>query len=123
MKLEVGMFVRTYNGKIFKIINVKQIRLSHKLCIEGYDGKSSVYFGIKNIKKAKHKLTELIEINDIVQIRENIDNYSKSYFIGIDEMSTLKAMKERMKNSNLILESILTKEQFENYCYKSGDKN
>lgn len=123
MKLEVGMYVRTYSGKLFKIINVKQIKIFHKLCIEGYDGQSSVYFGIKNIKKAKHKLTELIEINDIVQIRENIDNYSKSYFIGIDEMSTLKAMTERMKNNNLILESILTKEQFDNYCYRNGDKN
>ncbi len=119
MKLEIGMYVRTDLGEIGKVTSIADDNFNEF----GLNGQfyNSESFLKGNEIKASHNIIDLIEINDIVQIKENIDNYSKSYFIGIDEMATLRTMEERIENKNLILESILTREQFENNCYKIGD--
>ena len=121
MKLEVGMYVRLINndGMLGKIITITNSNNNFvEIQFQNIKMEIPTFF----IKKASHNIIDLIELNDIVQIKENIDNHSKSYFIGIDEMATLRTMEERIKNNNLILESILTKEQFENNCYTIGDE-
>ena len=127
MKIEAGMYVRTKKG-IAKVTDIDD------LDNVAWTDRKDIYFGVikdyislewkiyddDTVLNVSHNIIDLIEINDIVQIKESIDNYSKSYFIGIDEKTTLQAMKERIENNNLILESVLTKEQFENNCYKIG---
>ena len=127
MKLEVGMYVRTKDGikQIYKIDNNKtKWKYLYKLRHQDEDG--TIDLGMlcddNIIGEPSFDIIDLIEINDIVQLKESTDNYSKSYFIGIDEMATLRTMEERIENNNLILESILTKEQFENNCFRIGDK-
>ncbi len=115
MKLELGMYVRT--KELHEVVIVKVLKVTN----DGFNADNNMFYEFSEVIKASHNIIDLIEVDDIVQIKESIDNYSKSYFIGIDEMATLRTIKERIENGNLILENVLTKEQFENNCYKIGD--
>ena len=101
MKLEVGMYVRTINGKIWIITSQKAIS-GHR----------------KDIIKASHNIMDLIEVGDIISFYEDIDNYKKQYVIGIPDLITLDEIKDKITNDNIRLVSVLTKEQMEQMAYK-----
>lgn len=104
MKLEVGMYARTINGKIWIIISQKAIS-GHR----------------KDIIKASHNIIDILEVGDIISFYEDIDNYKKQYVIGIPDLITLDNIKDKITNDNIRLVSILTKEQMEQIAYKVGD--
>ena len=96
MKLEVGMYVRTINGKIWIITSQKAIS-GHR----------------KDIIKASHNIIDLIEVGDYVngllvtRICEDIETNEKyiNLFGSVSEWE-----EEDIK-------SIVTKEQFESIKY------
>ena len=117
MNLEVGMYVRTINGKIWIITSQKAIS-GHR----------------KDIIKASHNIMDLIEEEDLLEIEYfslryekrvtrlfevtykegkfiNLDN-AKCQFMLIDNDWT-----DNDKELKPIIKSIVTKEQFESMKY------
>lgn len=99
MKLEVGMYVRTINGKIWIITSQKAIS-GHR----------------KDIIKASHNIIDLIEVGDYVNGKQVIETYYKS-----DEKWHLEIVDSRLLThdelKNVNIQSIVTKEQFESMKY------
>lgn len=97
MKLEVGMYVRTINGKIWIITSQKAIS-GHR----------------KDIIKASHNIIDLIEVDDYVN-GSKVQEIGEGY-VEIEEYSGLNNdMPFVVKTEDI--KSIVTKEQFESMKY------
>ena len=111
MKLEVGMYVRTKDGKIAKFI--KYDEEDKEELVTDYYEYSTIW--IKDVIKASYNIIDLIEIGDYVNGREVIDIKLKC-----DE--TIKCLITHGYDiTNEMIKSIVTKEQFESMSYKLGD--
>ena len=121
MELEIGMYVRTLNGKIW-IIKSQQSISGHK----------------KDIINASYNIIDLIEVGDLLKI----EYYSLRYNERVTRLFEVTYKDERYINlSNAkcefmliendftesdkvlkpIIKSIVTKEQFESMEYKIGE--
>lgn len=111
-KIEVGEYVRTKEYGISKVIKV----LNNRVFVD------NLGFAVINKDIAKHSknIIDLIEVEDIVKYRINDISTAlerKGYIQGIRYIED-KEMLENLKDKNLEILSILTKEQYENNCYK-----
>ena len=103
MKLEVGMYARTINGKIWIIISQKAIS-GHR----------------KDIIKASHNIIDLIEVGDYVNGEkvdyiDDCDDAMREYYYDYEDASIdVGHYFEEIK-------SIVTKEQFSSIEYRLGD--
>lgn len=70
------------------------------------------------IGKPSYEVTDLIEVGDIIAIKENIDKYAQVFILGIYEPQLLNEIKSKIDRNELILDSVLTKEQFESMKYE-----
>ena len=120
MKLEVGMYVRLINnnGMFGKIINV--INLKHNFVevqFQNIEMEIPTFF----IKKASHNIIDLIEENDII-LGKNGKIY-QVWKIYKDYVFTYTKNKygQTITLVDYQIDKILTKEQFENNCYRIGD--
>ena len=131
MKLEVGMYVRTKEGLIGKIIEIDDDYYTFDNCIyksfgEYYDACSleDIY-----ITKASHNLLGndkepcLIEVGDLVQL-EDRGNTIYEVVRTHDGKLAIKDIYwdeyEELDNEIQEIKSIVTKEQFESMSYKVG---
>ncbi len=118
MELKVGMYVRTKFCGIQKFVN---------------DDKEHYYFGKtkKDISLCclktefqrflidwSNDIIDLIEVGDVISFKEDIDNYKKTYVLGIADMILLDEIKDKISTDNIRLIGIVTKEQFEEMEYK-----
>lgn len=129
MKLEVGMYVRTKQGYICKIL-----KLNEPECDDGYldfNDINSPRIQEKYIVNASHNIIDLIEVGDVITFKGDKDIYRVNCipnkenacevfwlefkFDGIEDISISRKC---MSNE---LEYIITKEQFEQISYKVGD--
>jgi hypothetical protein len=105
MELEVGMYARTFNGKIW-IIKSKQAIFGHK----------------KDIFCASYELVNLVETGDLMYIDISPDNYGGIVVPRVAEtLNELNKWKERFASGECILKAILTKEQIINNWYEVGE--
>lgn len=102
-KLEPNMYVRTNGGNISKIENFKS-----SIYNDFIETPYKELINKKDIKKASHNIIDLIEVGDILTIRDIFGNLSK---VEVDENFKLLSGK---------IISIVTKEQFENMEYRIG---
>lgn len=105
MKLEEGMYVRTNEGKITKIIEIDK---------DGFERVDKcIDFTNYNIIKASYNIIDLIEPGDYVNGRLvcKIDEEDYLYLIGFDADGNY--YEESLRN----IKSIVTKEQFESIEY------
>ncbi len=104
MELEVGMYVRTLNG-IVKIDKIQDNIME--------DTKGHLHYG--DFVKASYNIIDILEVGDYVNGVEviNIDN----------EWITMSDMQVPILKSiaNGMIETIVTKEQFEQMAYKVGE--
>ena len=111
-EIEVGEYVRTDKGYIFKIDKEeKNLQIANFLDVE---------YG-KMIKHGK-QLIDLIENKDVLKVR--IDKTIMTF--GMDEDTSdikYKELIENIENGEYELLEILTKEQFEANCYKVGGED
>lgn len=132
MKLEVGMYCR-YNGRISKISWISQQKF------KGLYNTIEATFHLENDRiikypndnfKASHNIIDLIEVGDYVN-GYKIIGFDETYFNGTDRRKEPKKIEVIINNGKFEYENrikkediktILTKEQFENNCYKLGDK-
>ena len=97
MELEVGMYVRTLNGKLW-IIKSQRAISGHK----------------KDIINASYNIIDLIEVGDYVN-----GSYVEG-FIEKNKFQNKLIITEAGMIDNNDIKSIVTKEQFENIEYKVG---
>lgn len=108
MKLEVGMYVRTNEGKITKLIEID------KDGFKRFD--ELVDFTNYEITKASHNIIDLIEpedyVNGVEVIDKEFDNFNEEYLqCGVgDYVICTYEVKD--------IKSILTKEQMEQIVYR-----
>ena len=118
-KIEVNEYVRTKNGEIHKVIEIKENRYITNFDDYFYFRYDNNMGGFKSdIVKHSKQLIDLIEVGDFVNgfpILEPIYNGNTMY--GIDEGY------ENFKKSFGEIKTILTKEQFEANCYKVGGED
>lgn len=108
-KLEIGMYVRTKQGKIYKIINNDYLqstifRQTNEEIDEPY-----------KVLKASHNIIDLIEVGDVITYKTDIGS------IRVQDVhnSVVMAM---IKNKEIEVLSIVTREQFKAMEYRLGDK-
>ncbi len=118
MKLEAGMYVRTKEGYICKILK------TNELCEDdGYldhNDIGSANIQEKNIIKASYDIIDLIKVGDyvngykVVQIGKSIEGRKYITTEAYHKINYGNIFEKEIK-------SIVTKEQFEKISYKVGD--
>lgn len=103
MKLEVGMYIRTKDGIISKIISIKNLD-ERAYLLNGF------YFNKDVIKKASYNIIDILEVGDYVNGFPVIHKENDILKCGL-----LVQFKENE------IKSIVTKEQFESMSYKLED--
>ena len=112
MKLEEGMYVRTKQGTIEKVIKRYDTLSGCKVEVnEDFRFKHYEHNYIKHIKNASYSLLDLIQIGDYVNGFPVIHN-AKEHGGNIVIVINGNAYNEEN------IKTILTKEQYENNCYK-----
>lgn len=105
MRLEIGMFARTFNGKIW-IIKSKHAIAGHK----------------KDIFCASYELMNLVEPGDLMYIDISPDDCGGIVVPRVAEtLSELNYWIEEIKSDRCILKAVLTKEQIINNWYEVGE--
>lgn len=120
MELKEGMYVRTKYG----ITQYKEYEttMGKLLCIPVKDGSNGFFADVEDIiGEPSYDLLNLLEVGDVIAIKEDIDKFSQVFILGIYEAALLKEIKSKIESGKLILDGILTKEQFELYSYKVGE--
>lgn len=121
MKLEEGMYVRTKQGTIEKVIKRYDTLSGCKVEVnEDFRFKHYEHNYIKHIKNASHNIIDLIEIGDYV-------NGSKVLDISEDENNRIWIYTDSKNNeccfSESEIEDVVTKEQFNSQKYVVGEIN
>lgn len=130
-KIEVGEYVRTKEGFIYRIENGEEfyadavdVGIGIIPDIEGIwiDKECMNYIDERDLVKHSKELIDLIENKDILKIKTD----GEILFLGVDE-NTLdikyKEIIEDIKNGEYRLLEILTHEQFEQNSYKAGEQD
>ena len=123
MKLEVGIYVRTKKGRIAKIIEKfdNSGSLHSKNIVYKLDDNSLLALNSQKVKYASHIIIDLIEKNDIILGKDG--NIYQVWKIYKDYVFTYTKNKygQTITLVDYQIDKILTKEQYESYCYKVGD--
>ena len=117
MKLEVGMYVRTKNGYIsqYKYYDTTNAYMEKLLCIPLSNG---TFANIEDVVKAGYNIIDILKVGDYVngdKVNEVVINEFSSYVIlegighYVEDLETIEAKD---------IETIVTKEQFEQMSYK-----
>lgn len=109
-KLEVGMFIRTNDGKITKFIEYDQ-KDKNELITDYYQY-STIW--IKDITKASFNAIELAEVGDYVNGCKVIKNTLK-------DGGNIVIVQGGNCFTNEDIKTIVTKEQFESMSYRIGE--
>ena len=125
-KIEVGEYVRTKDGEIHKVIEIKENRYITNFDDYFYYGYDNNMGGFKSdIVKHSKQIIDLIEKDDYVNGRkvkyiamfEGFPDYPKLIFV--DETHLIPD--DTCENEDI--KTILTKELYEANCYKVGGKD
>lgn len=123
MEIEVGEHIRTNEGVIGKIKRIEFDKIDKSLKWYVFDRKrqnmdivDEVYINKPYITKHSKNIIDLIEVGDILEIWFPIKHIIRKIFV--DEYFKDSLVLEGIVKERIILKSILTKEQFEQNCYK-----
>ena len=116
MKLEVGMYVKTKNGYICKIININDYREPNmKYGIEANYLRDIMFIGDNDIAKASYNIIDILEVGDYVN-GVKVINIDDEWIIMSDmQVPILKSI------ANGMIKSVITYEQMERMAYKVGE--
>lgn len=123
MRLKCGDYVRTKNGEIHKVIEIKENRYITNFADYFYYRYDNNMDGFKsNIANHSKQLMELIEVKDLVCFKNKLQNSleNEEMIIHIFDNDTLEEVKQAIKKGEIELLEILTHEQFEQNSYKVG---
>lgn len=108
-EIRVGEYARTTDGIIGKVGNISKIERFEKVYYTG-----SIFGFFRNeIKKHSKNIIDVIEVGDLVKVK---DNFDEDVLHMIDE-EFITSLKEDIKDESVEIKSILTHEQYDNNCY------
>lgn len=107
-EIEVGEYVRTNTGKIDKVINNNYYMPQYIECKKGIVDK-------ENIVNHSKDITDLIETGDVIEVYFPFRNTIRKIYV--DEYFEDSMILNGIINGNVILKTILTKEQYKANCY------
>ena len=120
MKLEVGMYVKTKNGYICKIININDYREPNmKYGIEANYLKDVMFIGDDDVVKASYNIIDILEVGDYVNGNKVIEIEKNYKFIDgtiRDILWTDTKMQKAIWDETI--KSIVTKEMFSSVEYR-----
>ena len=123
-KLEIGMYIRTKDGKIAKFI--KYDEEDKEELITDYYEYSTIW--IKDVIEASHNIIDLIEVGDYVNGSKVVDisiigkDKEKWVWVEQTEDTDNKYGDDYVGYNNEQIKSIVTKEEFKAMEYRLGDK-
>ena len=116
MKLEVGMYVKTKNGYICKIININDYREPNmKYGIEANYLRDIMFIGDNDIAKASYNIIDILEVGDYVNGVKVINIDDEWIIMSNMQVPILKSI------ANGMIKSVITYEQMEQMAYKVGE--
>ena len=120
MKLEVGMFVRTKDGIIDKVIIDYEGHCNNPNCNCKHISCKYNYYDENKVIKASHNIIDLIEVGDYVNGYKVIDMQNLICFNANPGKPLLgiEAFNDYWELVEIDIKSIVTKEQFEQMQYK-----
>lgn len=132
-KIEVGEYVRTKEGFIYKIENGEEfyedsvdVGIGIISDVDGIwiDRECLDYIDKRDIVKHSKQLIDLIEVKDLVCFKNKLQNSleNEEMIIHIFDNDTLEEVKQAIEKGEIELLEILTHEQFEDNCYKVGGR-
>lgn len=104
-KIETGEFVRTFKGKIGRIINIAN---------NFYYLDNMIAITEKSIVNHSRDIKDLIEIGDYINGCKVVEFFRDD----LTEITVIKTANQRKYYNSKIIKSIVTKEQFENAEYR-----
>lgn len=122
-EIDVGEYVRTRAGHIYKITNIDENGLIYWNKIQcGWSEQQLEDIIVKHSKQ----LIDLIEVKDVIKYR--INNISttletKGYVEGIVDISDEEMLQKIKSDKNYHILEILTKESYMANCYKVGGED
>ena len=131
-KIQIEEYVRTKEGFIYRIEDGEEffedsvdVGIGIIPDIEGIwvDKEHLNYIDKRDIKEHSKNLIDLIEVGDIVEIKERISCFRNVEKIPIFDIGTLIAIKNGIAKYTMKIVSVLTHEQFEQNSYKVGGVN
>lgn len=115
MEIKEGMYCYEKNNRKSGIGKIISFQRNNNVNVKYKNNVNLVSVG--NIK-GSYDITNLIEVGDVIAIKEDIDKFSQVFILGIYEQELLKEIKSKIESGKLILDRVLTKEQFEREAYK-----
>lgn len=114
MKLEVGMYVRTKDGIIDKVIIDYNGHCASPNCEYKHISCAKNYYDEDKIVKASYSITDILEVGDYVNGRKVIDKWEEpdwyGYFIKLDGEEATPTIRH--------IKTIVTHEQMEQMAYR-----
>lgn len=120
-KLEIGMYVRTKDGIIDKVIIDYNGHCANPNCKYKHISCAKNYYDEDDIKKASFNITDLIKPKDIILGRDG--KLYQCWKIYKDYVFTYSKNKygDTITLVDYQIDRILTKEQFESVSYRIGE--
>lgn len=118
-KIQVGEYIRTYNGIIGRILEDEDIAENGVyIDITFFDdyADETNFVKYEDIKSHSFNIIDLLKVEDIIKMKDNDMNYLETIYINDEGM--LEAVKEDSEYNNMKIISIVTKEQFKNVEYE-----
>ena len=119
--IEIGEYIRTIDGYIRKIDNIntekRKITYYGKYILD-IPYKNSQAVAEKKIKAHSKNIIDLIEVGDIVKIKNLTSDFIVSTCYYVFDITLKNILIEDINNKEIELISILTHEQYEQNSYK-----
>lgn len=122
-KIQVEEYIRTYEGIIGKIKRIELDEIDKSLKWYVFDKKrydiniiDEIYINKPYIKKHSFNIIDLLEVEDIVKMKDNDMDYLEIIYINDKKM--LEAVREDSEDNNIKIVSIITKKQLESMEYE-----
>lgn len=125
MKLEVGMYARTKDGYICRIININDYREPNmKYGVEASYLRDIMFIGDNDIAKASYEIIDLIEVGDYVNgyiVEEIKRDYDGKIWIDNGTRGHDDGGEYTIWKRNEDIKSVITHKQFKQMAYKVGE--
>ena len=122
MELKEGIYVRTKNGFIDKVINDYKGCCNNPNCNCKHISCEHNYYDEENIINASDDITDLIKAGDVIETPKGVFQvgYIENNVIYTDDSKVIACLRkdEHLCFENNIIKSIVTKEQFEAVKYE-----
>ena len=127
--IEIGEYVRTKDGYlgsfveyIPKALNYLKIDIGRPVQRMAGITDNFIYTRHGFLLKHSKDIMDLIEIGDVLEISEFREYFRKTNKIPIFDRQTIVTIREGIIKGNLKVVTVLTKEQYEDNCYRIGEK-